>query len=356
MAIGRPLHPARARLALRGVNRVWAALWPLLAVRVLAVGWVAGNLLVVLVAQGHLPFDRPVLEEESLAEQLVGANLGMLEVLALIGVIVVLTARRATLPELGAPVAVRTETGRTTRVLVLYGVLAVLGGVALGQATGTGPIGFHLAGTLFGAHEHDLVTPRDALVWAGYNVLAYVAGPLLVVGQANRRSSLSLPLRSSDRRNDRLVIGVVLAIEVIVQSAALGGMVFELGSRQLAFGLPLTFALYWLGTVMPTMIFVQALLVPRYLALTRSVPATVILGGVTYAALHFPEAWMSLNSGGSVLLSVIFLFLVYLGPGMVKATLTLRTGNAWVHVWAYHALVPHTLVDTPLIVRIFGIR
>jgi hypothetical protein len=26
------------------------------------------------------------------------------------------------------------------------------------------------------------------------------------------------------------------------------------------------------------------------------------------------------------------------GPGMIKTVLTLRTGNAWVHVWAYHAL------------------
>jgi hypothetical protein len=32
-----------------------------------------------------------------------------------------------------------------------------------------------------------------------------------------------------------------------------------------------------------------------------------------------------------------------------------RTGNAWVHLWAYHAIAPHTLIDTPLIVRIFRI-
>jgi len=35
--------------------------------------------------------------------------------------------------------------------------------------------------------------------------------------------------------------------------------------------------------------------------------------------------------------------------------LTLRTGNAWVHVWAYHAISPHTIVDTPLIAKIFRI-
>jgi hypothetical protein len=35
-----------------------------------------------------------------------------------------------------------------------------------------------------------------------------------------------------------------------------------------------------------------------------------------------------------------------------REVLVLRTGNAW----AYHALAPHTLIDTPLIARIFGIR
>jgi hypothetical protein len=33
------------------------------------------------------------------------------------------------------------------------------------------------------------------------------------------------------------------------------------------------------------------------------------------------------------------------GPGMFETFLTLRTGNARVHVWAYHAIAPHTLVD-----------
>lgn len=41
---------------------------------------------------------------------------------------------------------------------------------------------------------------------------------------------------------------------------------------------------------------------------------------------------------------------------MVKTVLTLRTGNAWVHVWAHHALAPHTFHDTPLIARIFQIK
>ena len=40
---------------------------------------------------------------------------------------------------------------------------------------------------------------------------------------------------------------------------------------------------------------------------------------------------------------------------MIKTYPTVRTGNAWVHVWAYHALSPHTLVDTQHTVTVFRI-
>ena len=54
-------------------------------------------------------------------------------------------------------------------------------------------------------------------------------------------------------------------------------------------------------------------------------------------------------------MSLIFVFLGYTGPGMVKSLITLRTGNAWVHTIAYHVVAPHVIVDTPLVVRGFGI-
>jgi hypothetical protein len=40
---------------------------------------------------------------------------------------------------------------------------------------------------------------------------------------------------------------------------------------------------------------------------------------------------------------------------MIKSVLTLRTGNAWVHALSYHIIAPHVIVDTPLVVKIFGI-
>jgi len=96
--------------------------------------------------------------------------------------------------------------------------------------------------------------------------------------------------------------------------------------------------------------------VPRLLKLTGSIATTVILGGIAYTLMHGLDAWLAFTSPTDAVLSVIFLFFTYLAPGMFKTFLTLRTGNAWVHVWAYHALAPHTLIDTPLMVKVFGIK
>ena len=62
--------------------------------------------------------------------------------------------------------------------------------------------------------------------------------------------------------------------------------------------------------------------------------------------IHVFESWAVYDSARTAALSLIFLGLQYFGPGLVKSTLTLRTGNAWVHVWAYHAVAPHVTLDT----------
>ena len=77
---------------------------------------------------------------------------------------------------------------------------------------------------------------------------------------------------------------------------------------------------------------------------------------LTYASLHILDGWTNLASPTDALLSALYVLLLYTGPGMFKTFITLRTGNAWAHVWAYHAIAPHTLIDTPMFVKIYGIR
>jgi hypothetical protein len=206
----------------------------------------------------------------------------------------------------------------------------------LPRSFGWHPFGLHLVGTIFGTHDH--VGPTEALAWAAYNLSVYAAIPLIIFRR--RYSTTELNVRSVDRKNDTLVIVVVLAIESVFQFLVARPEIVDLDARQLAVGAPLTFLLYLAGAVLPAMIFIYAILVPRYLRLTGSTASTVILGGLTYTLLHIWDAGTVFSSPGSTLLSVIFLIMTYFGPGMIKTFLTVRTGNAWVHGWAYHALAP----------------
>jgi hypothetical protein len=71
--------------------------------------------------------------------------------------------------------------------------------------------------------------------------------------------------------------------------------------------------------------------------------------------MHIVEGWSAFDSPRDITLSLIFVLLQYFGPGMIKSVLTLRTGNAWVHALSYHAIAPHVIIDTPLMVKIFAI-
>ncbi|MBC2932522.1 hypothetical protein [Nocardioides sp. zg-1228] len=310
--------------------------------------WLAANAYVWLAAPGSLPFDWPARAGLSTGDVLLETNVGLLQVLVLMLVVRWLTRRR-TDPGVAARAPERRQAWRETLGLLGYGACGLAGGHLLASAMGWSPFGLHLAGTLFGTHAH--VEPLEALAWAAYNLVVYAIIPLAWFGR--RYSATSLGLRSSDRRNDLLVVAVVLALETCSQVLVLRPDSLDLPAGVLVRGAALTFVLYLLGTGLPAMVFLYAILVPRFLRLTGSVTATVLCGGLTYAALHVWDAWAVLDSPRSALLSLVFVVLTYLAPGMFKTYLTVRTGNAWVHLWAYHAFAPHTLVDTPHVVHVF---
>ncbi|MEU5877089.1 hypothetical protein [Spirillospora sp. NPDC047279] len=314
-------------------------------------GWALANVLVVAVAGDTLPFGWPDTAGRSPGAQLADFNARVLEALLIIVLVCVVTRRRA-VPDIAARAPERPRALRETLLLLAYGTAGMLGGYVLARALGWHPFGFHLAGSVFGTHEH--VAPAEAITWAAYNLVVYAVVPLAFFRR--RYSAAQLNLTSADRRADAVLIGIVLVVESVVQFAALKPAIADLGGGQLLIGVPLTFVLFLAGAVLPAMIFIYAILVPRFLRLTGSAVTTVVLGGLTYAAMHFWDAWTSFGSPGDAALSVTFLLFTYFAPGMVKTTLTLRTGNAWVHVWAYHALVPHTLIDTPHVTHVFGIK
>jgi hypothetical protein len=321
------------------------------SVQVTALAWLAVNAILLTFGADTPPFDRPGVAGESFVDAVVAANVALIEVFFLMAVVYALTRTRAR-PDLAARAPARDTARRETLLLVAYAILGQVGGVILGRALGWHSFSLHVVGTLYGTHE--VVEPTEVVGWAIYNCALYAVVPYLVFRR--HYSAASLNLRSSDLRNDLIVVVAVLAIESLFQLFAFSSAILQLAPRELLLGAPLTFVIYLIGTDLPIMIFVYGILVTRYLKLTESVPSTVILGGITYTLMHLFDGWTAFTSPGSAALSVAFLFLVYFGPGMIKTFLTVRTGNAWVHLWAYHAIAPHTLLDTPFIARVFGIR
>jgi hypothetical protein len=320
------------------------------SVRITAAVWVTANVVVLLVAGDELPFDWPAVAGSSV-DHLVSTNVGLLGVFGLMALTCLLTRHRVR-PDPAAGVGDLATARRETVLLLAYGALGLAVGFGLARLFGWHPFALHLAGSIFGTHDH--VAPAEAIAWASYNLVVYAVVPLVYFRR--RYSAEQLNLVSRDPRNDACVIAVVLLVESAIQFATLSTAIGGFTAGQYLVGLPVTFVLYLAGAVLPAMVFIYCILVPRFLALTGSTATTVVLGGVTYTLLHLWDAWTVFTSPGDSLLSIIFLFFTYFGPGMVKTLLTVRTGNAWTHVWAYHAVAPHVLIDAPHVVEIFRVR
>lgn len=300
-------------------------------------------LAVVLGADG-LPFHRPAVGTHELVPNLMTQLMQIVFALFLVGVALWLTRGRPAVdfesrtPELA--IAKRELAG-----LLTYGAAAFIVGGFFG-------IGSHLHGAVFGP-THELA-PAEVLIWAAYNFVFFAAVPYIVFRRRGYGHQ-AMGLKSENVKHDALVILVILLIESIAELVTFPG-IFSLSARQLLVGVPLTLVLHLLGTGIPVMIFIYSLLFPRYLKVTGSSATAVILGALTYAGLHLFEYWTVYDSLSHAILSIAFVFLQFAFPGLIKSVLTLRTGNAWVHLWAYHAIAPHVTVDTVLIVQVFGIN
>jgi hypothetical protein len=320
------------------------------AVQIAIAAWIVTHGVVLLIAGGRLPFDRPALAGIPFGLQLAAPTIGVIEVFFLMAVVYWLTRKRV-IPDIAARAPPRAIAGRETFALIAYAIAGQVGGWIVGPALGFRPFSFHIAGTLFGCSTP--VPQGEVLTWALYNFAVFAVIPWLWFRK--RYDAAQLNLRSTDRSNDLLVIVVVCLIESAFEFAALDSSIFHLGARQLLVGAPLTFVLFFIGTVLPTTVLIYSILLPRYLKLTGSATTTVLLGGLTYALMHIVEGWSAFDTPRDTVLSLIFVIIGYLGPGMIKSYITLRTGNAWVHAFGYHIVAPHVIMDTPLIVRAFGI-
>ncbi len=107
--------------------------------------WVVGHLVVLWLAHGSLPFDRPAVAHLPFASQVVSPTIGMIEILALMAVTFLLTRKRV-IPDIATRAPERRVALRETLLVLAYAALGQVGGWIVGPLLGYRPFSFHFRG------------------------------------------------------------------------------------------------------------------------------------------------------------------------------------------------------------------
>ena len=279
----------------------------------------------------------------------IGSSKYLVLVVLMFGLVMLLTRKRPVF-DLGQRAPESGIAGREAVAMWVYAATVMVAGRLIGQHLFGEGIALHLNGSLVGATR--VQSPIEVYTWAAYNGILLALIPY-VVFRMRGYSNDQLSLKSANLTSDVLVIVVVLAFSVGMDM--MGSNIFQLTRHQQLVGGLMSFWLHLFGTDLPIMIFLYSILMPRYFKLFSPMTA-YLLGAVSYPTMHIFESGTRYDSIGAAAMSLTFVYLLLIPAGLMKSFLTWRTGNAWVHVWAYHAISPHVTVDTRLIVSDFGIK
>jgi hypothetical protein len=306
--------------------------------------WCLLSAAAILLCRDGVPLNRPELDGIPPVTEVLNNSFGLFMIILLIGIVSFL-ARRRLFPNLAERAPDRGIALRETVAMWIYGAVVLFAGHVIGLHFFGEGIALHLNGCLFGATH--VQSPAALYAWAAYNGVFLALLPYLIF-RLRGYSLQALNLRSANWKNDALLIAVVMLIGCVYELA--GPNIFQLTPHQQLVGGALSLLLHLCGTDLPIMIFIYAILLPRYARLF-SPPVAFLVGAVSYPLMHVFESWTRYDSPYHAAVSVIFVLLTFFPAGLMKSFLTVRTGNAWVHMWGFHAITPHVMVDTRLVVR-----
>jgi len=279
----------------------------------------------------------------------VGSSKYLVLVVLMFGLVALLTRKRPII-DLAQRAPESSIARRETLALWAYVALVMVAGRLIGQHFFGEGIALHLNGSLVGATR--VQSPIEVYTWAAYNGILLALIPYIAF-RMRGYSNQQLNLKSENLKSDVLVIVVVLAFSVGMDM--MGPNIFQLTRHQQLVGGLMSFWFHLFGTDLPVMIVIYSILMPRYFKLFSPMTA-YLLGAVSYPTIHIFESGTQYDSVTATAMSLTFVYLLFIPAGLMKSFLTWRTGNAWVHVWAYHAISPHVTVDTRLIVSDFEIK
>jgi hypothetical protein len=154
--------------------------------------WIVAYLVVLWLAHGSLPFDRPAVANLSFASQMAVPTIGMIEIFVLMALAFLLTRTRV-IPDMAARAPDRRLAWCETILVLVFAALGQVGGWIVALALGYHPFSFHIAGVVFG---HTMTpAPTEIWVWALYNFLVFAVVPISISGVATRtRPSIYTPV------------------------------------------------------------------------------------------------------------------------------------------------------------------
>ncbi|MEM8859793.1 MAG: hypothetical protein AAGD96_15810, partial [Chloroflexota bacterium] len=249
-------------------------------VQVLTAGWLMVNLALIILGPEMLPVS--LISGNGMAHVFLFLGTNVTYLIHL-GVIYAVTLRREK-PDILARTPERPIAIRETVWLWVYGLVAL---IFLG---GWFDIGLHLPGTIFDPSYE--LTSNSVLIWAAVNFVLFAVIPYVVFKRLGYTND-DMGLRSHNFRGDVVLIIVVLVLESLIEFFGIpdGMRFFNLTPTQMSLGGLLTLIIHLFGTGLPIMIFIQAILVPRYYRISGSLTASVIAGGLSYATFHIFEFW-----------------------------------------------------------------
>lgn len=227
---------------------------------------------------------------------------------------------------------------------ISYLITTQIIGLVIGKIFFDMPISFHLPGTIYGTYF--ILTPAFVATWVTYNFMSYVAIPFVYFFKIKKYNT-SL-FKSSNIRSDILLLLVILILESAAEIMFLKTDLFSHGHLNGIIPIIISGLINFFGTVLPTMVSLYVILISLFIDRGYSKLRITLLLGFAYAAVHTFESWTNYTTLGFGVTSFVMILLQYFVPGMIKAVITLRSGNAWIHALSYHLVAPHMIIDADL--------
>lgn len=185
-------------------------------------------------------------------------------------------------------------------------------------------------------------TVGSILAWTAYFAVSCVLIPLVVLRlRGYGRSTMLLGFPHGARWIVYCIAAAVISLGAFTSSAF-----FQLPPAAHL----LAIVVFSLGTFLPVMVLIQAVIVPRLALVTGSWISAAVLGGFIYGLYHSGEFFMDWSADTLLLSSSWFMQFSFFG--VMKALTTLRTRSAWIHIFNTH--MPH-LAEAPALAEAFGL-